>query len=1513
MKKLNWVGVGLLVSAIIGCGIGNAQETAGSFSSINLPAAPVQTAQPDSIVQITAEMQGLQAVAYGDLPVFGTYWEVMPGGCMAPLPGPFYNPSLATYAITDNIFLVDATYGQLVVNPRLTATMSAASATTAAVQTEATAVANLIDQVQAASTTSAAAGPMRMSAMSSGVSMPPGFGDLGSGGGTPAGGPLTPVNYGTNLWLLETNLSFGNFSGIISNTTADVEMELQYTFDLTQPWQSANWFVYGSELTNWTAWNVPAVSSSNLFLRVRSWGVDANGLPIWWEQQYGLTNVNPNALDLAGDGWTIYQKYELGVNPNTFYTPAAPQGLTVNFNQTALTAAINWLPSQGNVANYTVEKSYQAHLGGSTQTSDYTVTSGTAYQDNIAGNSPDVANGSVYDISYRVKANYQNGSSTGWTPSLPLQQATVAGAITPGPSGASTLVALGIPANAALVRLLFVDESAVSNNNTSFDYTENIPVSLFTNALYPLPTAWNPPANDAYGSASYAVFVESVDSSGNSSAPNSVTTNLMATPFYDGRSQLKENLIFQLRAAPIESAFSLYFPANYGPGLPYEPQNEYDYPSGYAFAGLFPFTGPTYFDNSKKYSGGIYGANYGGLDVFLPFEENCLFRNFVFSLADVDDTGNLTTGAGYPDAGNADFLLLSPPTYLFQTNATVLPDLLSTTVSQWILPGYADGGIGYGPGSSLVYYVLDSQENYDVYMSQGYTNWFGLPYVSMEFAFGNTAGMTATLYPGGSPVNGDNWGEVYPYLQTAQPQFQTVKYCFYQPQNDWLPGSPAFSPTNDSPLLMVWNGSGYYATNDVPFLIVPAGTWTQLAGYAKLQVTNSTYSGVYGYLGQYFKAAYQVDGNGNVTTNAAGVISPYGNYFATAGGQAALVTMPDLDTGAQGTCVVYSVSLQLDKNHDGTMDLSLNSPDATSINSPFVFWCNNNFDRYVLDADDNTYYDDDVLNTSQAAGCYYTPNTPTPDCNYKDQYGNRMIPTVRDLEDFARLWICGIDSNLVAKLPANSTITLNWGDVGHPNSGNPVIDLFTAVETNGGIGYLTNATIAGQQANPFLAGSVGRLGPGQSIQLYPPPPYGGNYWPGSHYIWCGVSNGTGGLNLTIKDGGGKVLAQSTSYIQIVDIKQMYERWTVGDVAGSVPLTNAVPETEGLPAGVAGFRYPLPASANTPYILFVHGWNMSTYDKDRFAESAFKRLYWQGYQGRFGAFFWPTYFGFTGSTWQALTDPRNFDYSENIAWQSAAGLLNELNYLNTDYPGQVYMLAHSMGNVVAGEALRLAGNNQVVNTYVASQGAISAHTYDATVTTPYLLQFTYQYPSGSLSKLGVENYGPNTPDIYVNWLATNSAAANRRINFYNQNDFALAMPRWGFDQITKPDFIPPNTQYAYNFGGNNPNSAPWNNFYTYPYVGGGNTYIDIVTNLNNHYKVFAYAAESRSTALGATPSVGNLTGNLNLSTVWPTDPTGNNYTEHFWHSAEFRGDCWQEWNYWNTLLFSSQSGFNITYP
>ena len=361
------------------------------------------------------------------------------------------------------------------------------------------------------------------------------------------------------------------------------------------------------------------------------------------------------------------------------------------------------------------------------------------------------------------------------------------------------------------------------------------------------------------------------------------------------------------------------------------------------------------------------------------------------------------------------------------------------------------------------------------------------------------------------------------------------------------------------------------------------------------------------------------------------------------------------------------------------MDESYTGPDNSSSAMPYTFWANNDYDRLVLDSDGINFYDDSVASNSPAAD---SPDTgkPTPDCDYRDGAGNRVIPCERDLQDFTRLWVSGV-SNTLSRLPAGSTVTLSWAG----NGSSPTIDLFAAADTNGGIGYLTNADTAERQVDWLVCPYIGRIGPGSNLVLNSS--QFSNHWAGDHYIFCGVGYGSGTLYLTISDGNGYLLAQSSQYIQFLDIKQMYERWTVGDIQTNAlginppvtPATNAVPAQDDFspaaPITPFAYSYDPAVDTNDNYILFVHGWNMATWDKDRFAESAFKRLYWQGYQGRFGGFRWPTDYGFEGN-WSALTDPRNFDNSEFQAWKSGTGLLNKLNDLNAKYPGHVYLLARS---------------------------------------------------------------------------------------------------------------------------------------------------------------------------------------------------------------------------------------------
>jgi hypothetical protein len=260
------------------------------------------------------------------------------------------------------------------------------------------------------------------------------------------------------------------------------------------------------------------------------------------------------------------------------------------------------------------------------------------------------------------------------------------------------------------------------------------------------------------------------------------------------------------------------------------------------------------------------------------------------------------------------------------------------------------------------------------------------------------------------------------------------------------------------------------------------------------------------------------------------------------------------------------------------------------------------------------------------------------------------------------------------------------------------------------------------------------------------------------------------------------------------------------------------------------------------------------------------LYWQGYQGRLGDFHWPTYTGYT-----------TYDESETLAWQSGIGLCNKLIDLNAQYPGNVYLMAHSMGNVVAGEAFKRLGTNNCVNTYIAMQAALPSHAYDTNAT------------DRSIPIL--EDAG--TPDVFANYY-TNGApcyfndivGAGTFINFFNTNDYALNA--WTDDQNLKPQTDGLISGFSYEAGDYYNGSTPL----SFP----GDT-----------YTIFSRIIQARCYALGAQLNVGgaflNLTNynQVDLPSIWPPDPSGHNYGDHLWHSAEFRSDYPQRWLFWDEVL------------
>src|SRR6202012_206224 len=128
------------------------------------------------------------------------------------------------------------------------------------------------------------------------------------------------------------------------------------------------------------------------------------------------------------------------------------------------------------------------------------------------------------------------------------------------------------------------------------------------------------------------------------------------------------------------------------------------------------------------------------------------------------------------------------------------------------------------------------------------------------------------------------------------------------------------------------------------------------------------------------------------------------------------------------------------------------------------------------------------------------------------------------------------------------------------------------------------------------------------------------------------------------------------------------------------------------------------------IVFVHGINNTPFDAQASTETLYKRLYWSGYHGKVAEFKWPCAF----LPFDNTLNPFNYNLGEFYAWKSAAALKNYLSYLKNrpELAGyQINILAHSQGNIVASEAVRLGAP---FDNYILTQGAAPAHCHDINV-------------------------------------------------------------------------------------------------------------------------------------------------------------------------------------------------------
>jgi hypothetical protein len=427
------------------------------------------------------------------------------------------------------------------------------------------------------------------------------------------------------------------------------------------------------------------------------------------------------------------------------------------------------------------------------------------------------------------------------------------------------------------------------------------------------------------------------------------------------------------------------------------------------------------------------------------------------------------------------------------------------------------------------------------------------------------------------------------------------------------------------------------------------------------------------------------------------------------------------------SCTVYAISLNVDANHDGYMDVTYGGPDTTSATTPMEFWINN---------------DNDGTGVGQ--------NSPLLKTTQPDSTNNQ-IRSERDLEDFARLWISGVPSLVTG----NYQITLHWRNY----TGNPAIKLYLDQVAGGGISYLTShvtaQTIVENPNSEFLYCTVSA---GTDF-VFPDP----GFFSGStkYFLFEGVSPGRGELVMTISQNGNTV-AETSVWLDLHDVKDFYERTVIRDNTSGAISTWSSAINSIQPALAPGLE------SDQNFIILVHGIGVSPVDWLMESDTVFKRLYWAGYSGKFTTVDWPCNLIFD---WSILgTQTSVFNQSEAKAYKAAASLSTYISQLHNRYANyRLNLLVHSQGNAVVSEAIE---EGAPFDTYILTQGALPDNSYDVYASPNSRLQNAEAaYATPQLSPMGYHG-------IYAN-------LTGRIVNFYNSLDPVLNW--WVTDQADfKPD-------------------------------------------------------------------------------------------------------------------------------
>lgn len=304
------------------------------------------------------------------------------------------------------------------------------------------------------------------------------------------------------------------------------------------------------------------------------------------------------------------------------------------------------------------------------------------------------------------------------------------------------------------------------------------------------------------------------------------------------------------------------------------------------------------------------------------------------------------------------------------------------------------------------------------------------------------------------------------------------------------------------------------------------------------------------------------------------------------------------------------------------------------------------------------------------------------------------------------------------------------------------------------------------------------------------------------------------------------------------------------------------------------------------VIFVHGWSMPEWAKDSFSATMFKRLWWNGFKGRFVSFRWPCLVNakFRCGVNLDADGFATFNSSEFLAFKYAAGLKGLLDASS----GKEYLFAHSQGNIVASEALKLGA---AADTYVMMQAAVPAEAYLPNATPRMeLLDAERSMPTADRG----ENATPGLDGGYKGWYRSIGTQA-RIWNFYNVQDYALrsALFNWELNQSVKPE--KPRLDYYYKF---DQTAGPDQKHKILFQSEDLNSPPTISRTVSDPHEVMAFASRSTTAAIGASAlSGGPIFDAFNLGPLSEIGFGSGCYD----HSGQFNYPIQDTWPFYDKLM------------